>query len=237
MKEIPWERTADGARAQLKDGSHKAIIPVLSLLHAATGKMTQLVLISADFNGTTAVFQRQIGIYLEQGARAEFMGVYRTDEDAEEGEHKQPVLCIRRSLWDRDQDIRRFREAQSKRAYVEGDGQIHSSILFISPEMYPEIVHLTEEAERIVRQGIAIDVVARPNHGWDSLLFQFDGGSLVFSLSYAPRIEGNNVFETWLEQWQRSFAEVDFSGGIIPDNGCFISYGRSLVELLKTFPD
>ncbi len=244
MVDIPWERTADGMPAQMKEGEgpRRAIFPVLSLLLAAEEKMSELVLITADFHGTTVIFERQLGIYLEKDAHAEYLGIYQTDEEdetdvPEERARSIPTLCIRRARWDRKRDIQRFRQSQSKQAYVKRDGQIDATILFLTPEMYPEITSLPEEAIKIVRQGITLNEMVRTDPRWDTVLFQVTVGSIAFSLSYVPNREGNELLETWMEVCQQRFTKVDFSGGIMPDHGCRISYPYSLMERLETFPE
>lgn len=244
MVDIPWERTADGMSAEMKEGEspRRAIFPVLSLLLAAEQKMRELVLIAADFHGVTVIFERQLGIYLEKDAHAEYLGIYQTDEgdDADVPEERArniPTLCIRRARWDRKRDIQRFRQSQSKQAYVKRDGQIDATILFLTPEMYPEITSLPEEAMKFVRQGISLNANERTDPRWDTVLFQVTVGSIAFSLSYSPNREENEVLETWMETCQQRFTKVDFSGGIISDHGCRISYPYSLMERLETFPE
>jgi len=240
VKEIPWERTADGAPVRLKEDAPHMIIPVLSLLQTATAKMTQLNIISADFGGVTAIFERQIHTYLEMGSYAECLGIYAPDEEDEvQGVRPPglPTLCLRRARWDRTQDIRKFRAAQSMKGYIKGDEQIEAQIVFITSKMYPEFSLLRAEAQKLVQGGIALDGVTRADPRWDLVLFRLREGARHFSLSYAPSIEGNEALEAWVANWQQSFAAVDFSGGILADQGCFISYPFSLMEYLERFPE
>jgi hypothetical protein len=137
MKEIPWERTSDGTSARLKGHSGRFVIPILLLLNTADTKMTEVSAISADFKGTTILFERQLGVYLTMGTTAEYLGVYTTNEGEEDGEtqekqqHGLPALCIRRAHWNRQQAIQQFRQAKSMEEYVKGDKQIDSRIVFL----------------------------------------------------------------------------------------------------------
>lgn len=241
MDEIAWERTADGIPARLKHSDTDHRLQVLALLNLSIAKLTDVSIISADFRGATAVFEPQVSVYLAMDTYEEWMGVYQLGFPHEEDEAQAerdvfPVLCLRRAVWHKKQDVRQLREARRKRAYVEGEGPINSRIVFITAEMYPEISHLIEDIQRIVRRGIPFTAAVREEPQWHML--QLDLNSEIhFSLSYVLSIERSEDIETWAAKWQSSFAHVDYTGGIVPDHGCFMSYRSSIEQRLEQFSD
>src|SRR5207248_433782 len=124
MTEIPWERTVNDVPAMLRESSDHYFIPVLALMGVAEAKMTDLALISADFNGEPILFEYRVGVYLTKGSNAEFFGVYIPDEEEdveiqEEEQRRRPMLCLRHAHWDQKRDAKQFREATSMKGYVQ----------------------------------------------------------------------------------------------------------------------
>jgi len=243
MKDIPWEKTADGVHAHLKESTGRFMIPVLLLLNTADRKMKEPELISADFQGEAVLFERRLGIFLRRGTATEYLGAYVPDEREDEDSTHQgrsiplPALCIRHAYWESTRDSQHFREAASMRQYVLGNAQIDSHILFLSTAMAQKIVLLLEEAEHMVQQGIGLRPASRDKPLWDSLEFELLNGGLHASLFYGLGTSENSVLEAWVTQWQQSFSMIDTASSVIPDHGCFLSYPGSLMEILEKFPD
>jgi hypothetical protein len=240
MKEIPWERTAEGASAHLRDNGTRVVLPVLSFFKIMEAKLTSLHLISADFHDTTVVFERQVQVHLEAGEEALCLGLYAhdpEDELPEEVRDRVPTWCLRQARWERRRDVEQFRQTANMKAYVQGPGLLDSRLVFTVPDVYPEINQLTEEARTLVRQGMALTAAPRAQVEWSLVSLDMKDGTLGLSLSYAPLREGNDELERWIRQWQKQFAAVDYAGGLLPDAGCSISYPFSLQEGLESFPE
>lgn len=245
MQEIPWERTTDGRHAFLAGKKGVPFIPALLLWHLATEKMMELSVISADFEGRTQVFSQQLGVYLETRHGAEYWGVYAsdppTDEEVElavESHLALPTLCLRHCLWDRKADIQKFLTSPNKRAYVQGKEQLDCRVVFVTSEAYPEVSDMLEEVEQIVYQGISIEQVERAKPQWNILRLKVAMESgVVFSLSYNLPLHKSEEVENWIEKWGRCLARFTSIEGVIPDQGCFISYPDSLMERLERFPE
>ncbi len=242
MKEIPWERTADGVSAQLA-GAGELVMPVLALLTTTQAKMTELNIVSADFRGRTFVFIRRVGVYLEREATAEFLGLYVAEQEEEEEAREQeqlhdgPPICLRYAYWKKRAHAEQFRAARSMRAYVEADQNIDSHLLFLPAAESPRIISLAEELQQLARQGIHLQARKRLNVPWQWLELELGAGSFSYSFTYLPQVEQAEVLEPWVLKWQDAFAVVDFSGGLLPDHGCFISYPSSVLERIARFPE
>lgn len=248
MTIIPWERTADGVPGTLVESSGRYLIPVLLLMNLARIKMTELDMISANFGGNTILFERRVGVHLDMELATEFLGVYQSEQFEEENnagddpdtkgdQSRTPILCLRHARWDQKQDSWQFRHAPDMRTYVKEGEQIQSRIVFLPMEMSTEILLLIEEGQRLVQQGIALELVTRAEPHWAGLRFELIDSPVVSSLSYALRVRENRELEAWATRCQASFASIDHIQGILPDHGCFISYPHSVMEVLEQFPE
>ena len=234
MIEIPWERTADGRSANIKEDFPQYIIPVLSFLRLSEEKMTGVGLISGHFHNIPVSFLLRIGVFLESHTYDEFLGLYLPDE--EDVVENVPTLCLRRASWQRKNDNTRFIQAASMKAYVMNEQQLDSHIVFLRSEQAQGIVRLAEEARTLVQQGLPMQRTTRTKYTWDQIYFQYRN-IIHMSLSYVTQSEKNEALESWIAQWQEQFAEVDMTSGHLPDQGCFIGYSFGMREYLTHFPE
>jgi len=245
FNEIPWEQTADGAKAKLERGNDTekrpkvlALFNFLNFLSLSVAKLQQVSIISADFQGETIVFKPYLGVGLLMGPTEEWLGMYRRDlvedEEMQEQEHDAPLFCLRRAIWEEKKDISQFRISSNKREYVKEKGNINSHIIFGTPLLYPEITPMTDELERFVRQGIAIQAIQGVEFPWRHIKVDMQS-DIDFLLEYSFNQGRNEHLESWIERWYKTFTQIDFSGGIIPDSGCFIRYSFPIEEVFERF--
>lgn len=210
------------------------------LKRMALAKMTDITLLSAEFQDNVVLFEPRVSILLDMNTHVEFRGIYQIHRDNEDPQEipvqSLPSLALRQASWIRDNDFKQFNMATNKRAYIESEQQVLSRIIFTTPELQPTIYRLVEDARNLVQAGIKLEPALHPNYQSEEIRFCVDDEELRFSLLYLPHIRQSPTLEKWIGQWMQSFAQVDFSGGIIPDHGCSISYSHSLLELLSRFP-
>lgn len=236
--ELPWERTADGKAARLDGDIPQYILPMLSFVRLTQQKMTEVGLISAEFAGLPISFLKHLTVYLYERTQAEFLGLYLADEpDRNEAVAKQaPTLCLRHAVWRGKQDEAGFVQAASMHQYVSSQQHLHAQLVFLTPEMVPEIVQLEEEAHMMVRRGVAVRPTSRSDPSWESIDFGFYELPTVF-ISYGTHTFVSDELEAWIRRWYQSCREVDYAGGILPDEGCRLGYPFSLMDTWKHFPD
>ncbi len=106
MRNIAWEKTVDGKQASLVQ--RRAYVQRASFLVKvlAKMKMTDVTLISADFDTHSAVFETRINLYLDWSTHSEFLGVYQR-EDEKDGQDV-PNFCIINAHWYINQDFQQF---------------------------------------------------------------------------------------------------------------------------------
>ncbi len=237
LKNIPWEKTSNEIPAQLVQSRTKVPRASFVVKALAKAKMLDVTLISAEFNTIPVVFEERMSVYLDWSTHSEFLGVYQPGYMEEEEKDHLPTICIRHATWNKARDFRQFNEAKSKKAYVEGSEQIISRIIFTTAKQEPDISRLILSAKQVIRTGIAINEVSRPDFGMEEIRFSIADESIVFTLSYTPIGEQCIEMEKWLPLWQSGFAKLDNEKGIIPDDGCRISYSDSLKERFNAFPE
>ena len=241
MKEIAWERTVDGKPARLKEGG-KFHIYMAQLLNLAVEKMLDVAIISADFQDNTPVFTKQVGVYLEKDEEGVFCGLYLPDADDEYGPNV-PTVCVRQARWDRELDINQFlriqkNRAEGRRRYVEEEQLVASTVFFFTKEDARVLLDMVVALEQLVRDGVKISRMARSpeQRPWEAMQLEIQIESLSSTISYSAYAEGSEPLEAWLARWQQEIATLVNRQGVIPDDGCFISYPYSLMERIALFP-
>lgn len=238
MHNIPWEKTADGLPAQHKMGYRPVTKNLFVVKQAALSKMTNVSLLSAEFRGDIVVFEPRIAVLLDMNTHAEFMGLYQSRPNEEEPDTAPaplPSLALRKARWVRADDFKQFNMATNKRAYIDSEEQVHSRIIFTQLELHPEIVRLLEDAKNMAHMGIKVEPAHRPDSQRGEIQFHIEDETISLRIAYMPHIQQSSLLEMWIDQWVRSFEQVDFSGGTLPDHGCAISYTKSFLDYLSMF--
>ncbi len=115
--------------------------------------------------------------------------------------------------------------------------QISSQILFTTSNAHPEVLQLIEDSKRMVHTDLHIGAADRPDELLEEVRFHLADGTAIVTLSYTPTIQQFTALETLRVRWQEVFADVKNEQGILPDDGCRISYSRSVIELFDAFPE
>lgn len=248
MKGLAWERVVDGTHAQLLE-SKPTRVPGATLLLLAEEKMQGILLISARFGGQFVLFQKLLDVYIDKGNDAEYLGIYASEayfSENEEGVREEaqsnipqnevqppPVFCLRRATWDKKKDAHYFWAAENKKTYVMSEQQIDSRIQFFSEE--PAFATMLQELRLTIQEGIAVTPVERESP-FSMLTFQLQE-RMDFSLSYVlSKYECANL-ERWLQRWRQWISTIAYTAGSLPDHGCTVSYGRSVFEIIESFPE
>lgn len=239
MDEIAWEHLADGRNARFKRSKMDYRFETLAMLNLAIAKLTTVSVISGNFDGVTAVFEPSLSVLLTFDTRYEWLGMYQPGyphEEVQVASHSFPTLCLRKAIWQTQYESERFHKAINKRAYIKQAGGIESHIVFLTDEMYTELQILSVQLEQMIRKGIDISTSTRDKKSWDSIEVKLNK-ELSFSLSYSSNVNGNEELERWVTKWHHLFTHVDYSGGLLPLDGCFISHSYPLEERLEMFSD
>lgn len=242
LDEIPWEQTANGKNAKLKSRNDKGKrLETLSFLQLNTAKLERVSIISADFQDDTVMFEPYISASYTTDSTGEWLGVYQLsfpgdEEDIQEQQRRNiPVFCLRKAAWQRNKDMYQFRVAPHKRAYVKEKGNFEGHILFGIPSLYPELDGMISEMHTLVKEGVSLTSTQGPEYPWGSVHVDVVHSDVIFSLGYAFTQRRNEKLEQWVERWYTSFHHLDFAGGIVPNDGCFISYSFPIEAALERF--
>jgi hypothetical protein len=88
----------------------------------------------------------------------------------------------------------------------------------------------------MVRRGVPVLATSRSDTPWDSIDFGFYD-ILHVHISYGTHALVSDELETWVKRWYRSCLEVDYTGGMLPDDGCRLGYPYSMMDFWKHFPE
>ncbi len=244
LDEIPWEQLADGTKAKLlhKDEEEtkktRALRSALKFSSLQEQKLYSVNIISANFHGKLGVFRPSVSVFLWRPTTMQWLGVYTldvSDDDDEEGKEYErdiPHLCLRRAIWRTKRDVHEFRVAPKKGEYVKQGGLFEGHILFGTPLLYPEIDTMMGEIRGLIQQGIALQPTSRSE--FPGVILRVDVHSDInFSLDYALYQRKNEQLESWAKRWYTTFTQLDFKGGILPDDGCVISYSFPIEEVIE----
>lgn len=244
LDEIPWEQLADGKKAKLhqeNEEENQKVRPLLAALKFSSlqeQKLYSINIISAEFHGKLGLFTSSVSVFLWRPSIMQWLGVYAlnaSDDDDEEGQEYErdiPSFCLRRAIWRTKKDVYEFRMSPNKGEYVKQGGFFESHILFGTPLLYPEIDAMMGEIRGFIRQGIALQPTSRLE--FPGLILRVKvHGDINFSLDYVLNQERNEQLEAWAKRWDATFTQLDYKGGIVPDDGCVISYSFPIEEVIE----
>src|SRR5882762_7422469 len=77
-----------------------------TLSRVALAKLAGITMFSASFNGENHSFSPWLTALIEYPHRKLLAGIYRADDGEPDGT-AAPAFCLRRSVWDREEDTRR----------------------------------------------------------------------------------------------------------------------------------
>ncbi|MBW4650556.1 MAG: hypothetical protein KME06_17980 [Kastovskya adunca ATA6-11-RM4] len=237
--DLIWEKTFGGAVGIYKPQKKIAFTPAL-MKKLAISKMTDVVLISADFDDAPVVFTPLVWLLLDSGASVEFFGVYATelsnnkvDSNSNELENL-PAFCIKKAFWSKLEDIKNFQLADDKKKYILGATQTFSNIVFINFAHCPETTQLVEEVIQVAKHGLSLQENQNESV-YEEIKINVSDGRFYLNFSYHPRVVTNNVLEQWIFKWRNCIDKLPLDMGYLPDEKVRISYELSLFDKVSMF--
>ncbi len=233
MEKAFWERTADGKPAQIVQALPPKRINRLILQAVAKARMTEITMISATFGGVPVLFEPWVEVLLMGRKTAEFVGVYLPAFPCGEQREAQPCVCLRKSLWNGDRDLRQYSLAENKKAYLENNGQVESRIVFPEIAHHSEIHRLVQEIQDIFRQGVNVETVNRSAVPWYEITCKVLDKTVLYSVSYTPFSSRCEGIEAWISKWHDYLDRISSEEGYLPDMECRVSYRLSLADRIE----
>jgi hypothetical protein len=228
--DIVWEKNNGGYIGFYKPQKKVVFTPSL-MKNLAISKMIDIKLISADFNDISATFTPSTWLLFDSISNVDFFGVYTNDEAS----YGNPSFCIRKSSWNKLEDINNFKNADDKKKYITGETQIISNIFFVDSVLLPEITQLIIEGNRIAHNGLFLQENIQNNLHCDEVKINISDGRFYLNLSYKPNLMNNSVLEDWIIKLRDCINNIPLDIGYLPDGTFRISYELSLFDRLNMF--
>lgn len=229
-----WDRLGDGQVAQWRRpgcrwDKHGALVRGVAL-----AKVDELALISAEFGGEPAVFDRRLRITTEGAETIRSVALFLPSY-ASSG--STPTAAVRRATWEREKDRSSFEMATSKRQYLESVQSIDSQIGFVVAE--PLIMDIWAATEDACRAGVPL-VKTKLNVGQElervAIEISFD--TFCLQLGFSPRVVAAPALEPLVGRWRAEIDTLMATSGVIPDEGtCHVSYDASVWERIARFAE
>ncbi len=233
IRNLVWERNADGSFAKLCSGDWPFKHSGLALNLLASAKMTDVALISAKFGGDTVVFEPWVWILIDGKTSLRFYGAYQVGGFAPE--KGTPDLLLRISSWEQASDYERFTQAKDKRKYLLSEEQLTVRSIFTTLKDQQRVTKLIDEVLDITAKGLRMERRRRAKTRWVKLECEISTGQdpAYTRFFYCPVCSKSDIFEAWVSRWQSCFEDINFNSGFIPDEGSRISYNMSFLERLE----
>lgn len=206
-----------------------------TLKRVALAKLVDIRLMSATFGGETILFEPWLTLLVDYGRGAFLAGVYRTDsasdEDADRDGSGSPIWCLRKSEWDREEDLERSRDVLDLGEYLRSGPQVTSKLVFANRATHPEVDSMMHTALVTLRPGIRLTPVERRPSEWQFVDFDLADEGLTCRMEYSPLIARSETLESVLPSWLSKLDELICRGGFLPDGEVTVSIRRSVPEL------
>lgn len=244
---LKWEKAAKNSNITAVLTSRKKRITPVILKKIAISKMTDVNLISAEFNQLPVSFCPIFSVLMDTSSSLTFFGVYAADflEVNLESENitidkehiaeyiNSPLICVRKAVWNKDKDIENFRLADDKIQYVLGASQIDSDTLFLDLNQGESILKSIIQIAKLWINGLAFEKSTQNKTVYDRIKITISEGGFYLDFSYYPYIMTNHTWESWLDKWCKYFDKFPMSTGYVPDESFKISYQSSLLEQIE----
>jgi len=238
--DLIWEKNFGGAVGIYKAPKKFIFTPAL-MKKLAISKMTDIRLISADFNKNTVFFTPLVWVLLDSGSRVEFFGVYATEMSTDEGTsdnsselETSPNFCIKKAFWSKSEDIEKFQLADDKKKYILGETQTLSNMIFINSTHCLEATQLIEEAILVTKHGVTLQENQNKS-AYDEIKINVSDGRFYLNFAYHPGAVTNNILEKWIFKWRNCIDRLPLDIGYLPDDQIRISYELSLFDKISMF--
>jgi hypothetical protein len=174
----------------------------------------------------------------------EFLGVYATEfpnkEDANNipnGEDNVPSFCIRKSLWNRSEDIANCQLADNKEEYIIGKKQTFSQVIFINSRQVPKLTELILEVVEITKNGLKLQENIYKQSPYNEIKIYISEGSFDLNFAYKPYLMTNSLLEEWIIKWRNCIDGLPINIGYSPDEQFRMSYELSLFDQIQLFSE
>jgi len=233
-----WEKAYCGKGGIYKSSKKLVLTPTL-LKRLAISKMTDVTLISADFQDNCVLFSPHVCLLLDFSSRLEFFGAYVADTSEEKNTNDKidelPSLCIRKCFWSKSEDIEKIQLAEDKEEYILGEKQTLSNIIFLNSAKFPEVVQLMAEAIQLARHGIGFQEQHRSNAFYYEVNLDVTDNGFCCNFAYNPYRLTNSVLEAWIVKWHKCIGNLPHDIGYVPDDKFRMSYKLSLFDQVSKF--
>ncbi len=238
--DLIWEKNFGGAVGIYKVPKKVVFTPAL-MKSLAISKMTDVRLISADFNENTVFFTPLVWLLLDSSSSVEFFGVYATEISKDEGVSYSsseletlPDFCIKKAFWNKSEDIKRFQLADDKKKYVLGETQTLSNMIFIKSTHCVEATQLISQAIQMTKDGLSLQEYQNESV-YDEIKINVSDGRFYLNFAYHPAVVKNNILEEWIFKWRNCIDKLPLDIGYLPDEKIRISYELSLFDKVTMF--
>jgi hypothetical protein len=230
---VEWER-ADGICEFRLVRGRALTEPGYALKRMAIEKMIGVEMISAEFGGTYRLFEHRASVALDLGMAVRFFGAYESKEPESQVAEMTPRFCLRWSKYDRIADYAAFGRAVDKHAYVTRGQVLSSSIRFYTGVDVEAVGASIQRAAGIVHAGISFQKTGRSHPAVGGAWIILDVAEPSCQFFYVPTGVCSNALDSWLDEWQESFATIANRPGIAPDGGMIhVSYRSSIFDWLE----
>ena len=134
---LAWEKTFQGKSAIFKQSNLIRPTPALGRKIALL-KMTEISLISGDFQDTPILFYPWLWILFDDTAKLEFYGIYKMNEEHRDNDFEEnnlPSVCLRKCFWSMAREQQAYQDAENNSVYLKshlfGENHITSNNIFV----------------------------------------------------------------------------------------------------------
>lgn len=229
---IPWELTADGKPARLKDRRVSMSPHTRGIM---LDKIADLALVSATFGGIPVSFEPYLRVLSSNGRQATGFTLLLREYPADvPSETTGPNVCVRFCRWEGALAIQEFQDATNKREYVFSSPSLACTIRFFRGLDEP-INRLMRRTTDSLSKGVGCEPCDGGEGAPDELDFFFCDGFQTCQFSYSPKSHRSIRLEELCRLWNDYLRSLDGERGEIPDDRCVVDYRDSIWERIDSY--
>lgn len=198
-------------------------------------KMLDVTYITADFDNELIAFEPRLLVKVESNLQVDFWGLYiSSDENKDEKTIKnKPSICIRKIIWDKKNELKRFHESSNKVDYIMSNQQVLSKVVFSNFLEMPNLKKIISDLEQILTNGLSLTENHTNTHKYSDIELIYELVELKVKVAYFPFLKTSQPLEAWLEKWRKYMDDSCVISNHVPDKNFQFSYNFSLLELLR----
>ncbi len=197
---IPWEKNSINETANVHFGRKKVNLSLLK--NYVRVLLSDVNLISAEFNDTKEVFERSVYYLIETKEKIKFFGLYLPSFE-QDNPNEVPNLCIRHGAWDKD-------KIDKRNLCLDDLKYIDIQTQFFGGDIQSQAIKNINDIYLSLKQGVIFeelhDCVQKREI---SLEFSFELDGFEFKTSYVPTIEKAAKIESAIEQLHKVISHSD----------------------------